>query len=284
MCISRRSFADARARAGTLTTMPAVRFAPLVPADVRCCLGPSPAAAPRYYDAAYRAQFRPQGDAVEVELNLSGERLPSRIVLHVDPRRHKKFTSTDPLQIEPSHVTWQPRGQAVAPALPVRRQSRALAEALRLADDRALGHVPRRQDGAAREREGDEESALARHAGVRAAAGLDRRDAVRISRRSSLPDRRSDAPIRSARGLDARGQDRQPQRKDRQRARRRRGAGGRQRTAPGHAVVPELEPAASAGSVPAVAAAPADRVGRRPDVARRPVGTVLVVPAFAIGR
>jgi hypothetical protein len=68
------------------------------------------AAAPRYYDVAYRAHFRPETDVVEMEIALSGERLPSRIVLHVDSRRHKKFTSTDPLQIEPSHVTWQPKG------------------------------------------------------------------------------------------------------------------------------------------------------------------------------
>jgi hypothetical protein len=74
--------------------------------------GAATAAAPRYYDAAYRAHFRPDAGVVEMELALSGERLPSRVVLHIDPRRHKKFTSTDPLQIEPSHVTWQPRGRA----------------------------------------------------------------------------------------------------------------------------------------------------------------------------
>ena len=67
-------------------------------------------AAPRYYDVAYRAHFHPETGLVDMEIALSGERLPSRIVLHVDSRRHKKFTSTDPLQIEPSHVTWQPKG------------------------------------------------------------------------------------------------------------------------------------------------------------------------------
>ena len=160
-----------------------------------------------------------------------------------------------------------------ATALPVRRRSRALAAALRLAHDRRLGDLPCREDGAARERDGAEEPALARDAGIRDAAGLDGRDAVRLRRRSSLPDRRSDAPLRSARGLDARRQDRQPQREDRRRARRRRGAGWRQRTTPGHAGVPEVHAAAPAGSLPAAAAASADRLGRRPDVARRPVGT-----------
>ncbi|HKU16211.1 MAG TPA: hypothetical protein VJQ52_17585 [Steroidobacteraceae bacterium] len=72
----------------------------------------SAAAAPKYYDVAYRAHFRPDTGVVEMEIALSGERLPSRIVLHVDARRHKHFTSADPLQIEPSHVTWQPRGRA----------------------------------------------------------------------------------------------------------------------------------------------------------------------------
>jgi hypothetical protein len=91
--------------------MPAVRFAPLF-LLMSLLPGTVVAAAPRYYDVAYRAHFRPEGDVVEMEIALSGERLPSRIVLHVDPRRHKKFTSTDPLQIEPSHVTWQPRGHA----------------------------------------------------------------------------------------------------------------------------------------------------------------------------
>jgi hypothetical protein len=74
--------------------------------------GAATAAAPQYYEAAYRAHFRPGAGIVEMEIALSGDRLPSRVVLHVDPRRHRKFTSTDPLQIEPSHVTWQPRGRA----------------------------------------------------------------------------------------------------------------------------------------------------------------------------
>jgi predicted metalloprotease with PDZ domain len=70
------------------------------------------AVVPKYYDVTYRAQFRPDAGVVDVEIALSGERLPSRIVLKVDSRRHRKFTSTDPLQIEPSRVTWQPHGHA----------------------------------------------------------------------------------------------------------------------------------------------------------------------------
>lgn len=70
------------------------------------------AAAPAYYEVAYRAHLRPEANVIDMEIMLTGERLPSRLVLHVDTRRHKKFTSTDPLQIEPSHVTWQPRGRS----------------------------------------------------------------------------------------------------------------------------------------------------------------------------
>ncbi|HEY7638949.1 MAG TPA: hypothetical protein VH814_04420 [Steroidobacteraceae bacterium] len=91
--------------------MPALRIAALLllPAMLS---GTAMAAAPKYYDVAYRAHFRPEAGVVDVEIALSGERLPSRVVLHVDARRHKKFTSKDPLQVEPSHVTWQPQGHA----------------------------------------------------------------------------------------------------------------------------------------------------------------------------
>ena len=153
-----------------------------------------------------------------MEIAVSGERLPSRIVLHVDPRRHKKFTSTDPLQIEPSHVTWQPRGKLSRlryqfvvnhERAPQHYDSRMTAD---WAIFRAEKMVPRA------ERYGARESAIACDAGVRAAAGMDGRDAVRVGRRSALSVRRSDASLRSSARLDARGQDWQPQREDRQRA------------------------------------------------------------------
>jgi predicted metalloprotease with PDZ domain len=91
--------------------MSLMRLAPLLLLTCLPLPGTAATPAPRYYDVVYRAHFRPEADLVEMEIALSGERLPSRIVLHVDPRRHKQFTSTDPLQIEPSHVTWQPRGR-----------------------------------------------------------------------------------------------------------------------------------------------------------------------------
>jgi len=93
--------------------MPAPRLAHLLVLIPAMMSGSAIAAtAPKYYDVTYRAHFRPDTGVVDVEIALSGERLPSRIVLKVDPRRHRKFTSPDPLQIEPSHVTWQPHGHA----------------------------------------------------------------------------------------------------------------------------------------------------------------------------
>ena len=63
------------------------------------------------YEAAYHAEIRPDAGVVEVELKLSGEKLPSRIVMTIDPRRHREFSSTDPLQTEGERVTWRPRGK-----------------------------------------------------------------------------------------------------------------------------------------------------------------------------
>jgi predicted metalloprotease with PDZ domain len=63
------------------------------------------------YDAAYRAALRPDAGVIDVELKLTGEKLPSRIVLTIDPQRHREFSSTDPLQIDGNEATWRPRGK-----------------------------------------------------------------------------------------------------------------------------------------------------------------------------
>jgi predicted metalloprotease with PDZ domain len=63
------------------------------------------------YEASYRAALRPDAGVIEIELKLTGERLPSRIVLTIDPQRHREFSSTDLLQIEGNEATWRPRGR-----------------------------------------------------------------------------------------------------------------------------------------------------------------------------
>lgn len=69
------------------------------------------ASAARQYDAHYLAEIRPQTGTIHVELKLSGERLPRKIVFHIDPKRHRAMTSSDPLEITNTTVTWQPRGK-----------------------------------------------------------------------------------------------------------------------------------------------------------------------------
>ena len=67
-------------------------------------------AAPNRYQAEYHAQLQPDAGVIAVELKLSGEKLPSRIVFTIDPQRHREFSSTDPLQVEGDQATWRPRG------------------------------------------------------------------------------------------------------------------------------------------------------------------------------
>lgn len=63
------------------------------------------------YDAHYKAEFRPDAGTINVELKLSGEKLPSRIVLSINPQRHRSFTSTDKIEVTSDTVTWHPRGK-----------------------------------------------------------------------------------------------------------------------------------------------------------------------------
>lgn len=68
-------------------------------------------AADRYYDAAFRAEVKPRRTTIHVELTLSGERLPSRVEFHIDPKLHRTFASRDPVSQKGDVVTWLPRGK-----------------------------------------------------------------------------------------------------------------------------------------------------------------------------
>ena len=63
------------------------------------------------YSAEYAAALRPEAGVIEIELKLSGERLPSRIVLGIDRERHRSFSSTDPIEVRSSEATWRPNGK-----------------------------------------------------------------------------------------------------------------------------------------------------------------------------
>jgi hypothetical protein len=65
-----------------------------------------------FYDLHYRAQFQPEAGTVHVELHLKGNHLPRKLVLKIDPKRQRAFTSTDPLETTAKSVTWQPQGKS----------------------------------------------------------------------------------------------------------------------------------------------------------------------------
>jgi predicted metalloprotease with PDZ domain len=64
-----------------------------------------------YYDATYRASFKPGGEYAQVELELAGDLLPTKIVLRADSQRYRQFRSSDPVQVSDTEVVWQPKGK-----------------------------------------------------------------------------------------------------------------------------------------------------------------------------
>lgn len=69
------------------------------------------AASVAYYDATYRATFKPGVEHAQVELKLAGDKLPSKVVLRADPKLYRKFRSNDPLEVTDKEVVWQPQGK-----------------------------------------------------------------------------------------------------------------------------------------------------------------------------
>jgi hypothetical protein len=67
--------------------------------------------AAKTYEARYLAEIRPEAGVIHMELKLVGERLPRKLVLRMDPKRHRSVASTDPVAIANGTVTWQPRGK-----------------------------------------------------------------------------------------------------------------------------------------------------------------------------
>ncbi|HEY4367382.1 MAG TPA: hypothetical protein VGN07_09145 [Steroidobacteraceae bacterium] len=71
---------------------------------------------PAYYEAQYRAEIRPDAGTIHVELQLSGERLPRKIVWQMDPKRYRAIAASEstagPLDINGHLVTWRPRGKS----------------------------------------------------------------------------------------------------------------------------------------------------------------------------
>lgn len=73
--------------------------------------GHAAAASVAYYDATYRATFKPGVETVQVQLELSGDELPSKVVMHLDPQRYRNFRSSEPLEVDAKQAVWRPRGK-----------------------------------------------------------------------------------------------------------------------------------------------------------------------------
>ena len=61
------------------------------------------------YDILYQAKIAPDSEVARVEIRLSGERLPSRLTLTLDPERHRSLRAARGLTVEGNTAVWKPR-------------------------------------------------------------------------------------------------------------------------------------------------------------------------------
>lgn len=62
------------------------------------------------YQVTYTATLERDVPEAEVEISLQGERLPSKLVLHLNPERHLELASESPLSVDGDEATWEPAG------------------------------------------------------------------------------------------------------------------------------------------------------------------------------
>ena len=93
------------------TPLPSTLYRTFVALGLLCVFCSTQAASPGVYDLTWRATFAPDAAHVAVEVNLAGDKLPSKVRLSVDPRRYRNFRSTDPLQVGEQEVVWRPQGK-----------------------------------------------------------------------------------------------------------------------------------------------------------------------------
>ncbi len=74
-------------------------------------IGPTHAQQPRTYDLDYRIAMKPESGLATVTIKLAGQKLPSRLVLKVDPERHRNFRASG-LQGTGQEVRWEPQGRS----------------------------------------------------------------------------------------------------------------------------------------------------------------------------
>jgi hypothetical protein len=61
------------------------------------------------YDIVYRANVHPDSDVARVEIQLRGERLPSRLTFSLNPERHQSLRAEHGLTLEGDRAVWKPR-------------------------------------------------------------------------------------------------------------------------------------------------------------------------------
>jgi predicted metalloprotease with PDZ domain len=90
----------------------ALRWTPALLAVASLAMAqPALAAKIAYYDATYRATFKSGVEHAAVELELKGEKLPSKVVLGADATRYRNFRSKDPLEVGAKEIVWRPQGK-----------------------------------------------------------------------------------------------------------------------------------------------------------------------------
>src|SRR5262245_27276365 len=94
-----------------ISRLPGLRWlAALLAVTPLATAGTASAAKIAYYEATYRATFKPGDKHAAVELELKGEKLPSKVVLSTDPKRYRNFRSSQPLEVGAKEIVWRPQG------------------------------------------------------------------------------------------------------------------------------------------------------------------------------
>lgn len=66
------------------------------------------------YQVTYTATLDQDAALAQVEIHLQGERLPSKLVLHLNPERHLDLSSEFPLSVEGDEAVWRPGGASAS--------------------------------------------------------------------------------------------------------------------------------------------------------------------------
>lgn len=64
------------------------------------------------YEVTYTATLDRDDAHALVEIHLQGERLPSKLVLHLNPDRHLDLASKSPLEVDGDEAVWRPEGDS----------------------------------------------------------------------------------------------------------------------------------------------------------------------------